>query len=194
MLWTALRSRYRIVENFRGRKLLRFLRFQNHTWKFSLRNLQSTMRTLRVCGCVAHARGPHLHKNWTGAIHERFLREILVLYRNTKVFSLESFLLYGITHSLNTQGTLQSKLVLNSCAGVTGECGHYISCMYIYEWDLLCWFSGICFSDVIGNYVIGNYVIGNYVMYYEVMFVWCRLSSHSTAFYCPVSNFVCRLL
>ena len=39
--------------------------------------------------CVAHARRPHLHNNWTGpagAISEGFLREILVLYRNANVF------------------------------------------------------------------------------------------------------------
>ena len=39
--------------------------------------------------CVAHARRPHLHNNWTGpagAISEGFLREILFLYRNANVF------------------------------------------------------------------------------------------------------------
>ena len=49
-----------------------------------------------ACMCVAHARGPHLHNNWTGATRESFLREIVALYRNAKVFSLESFPLYGI--------------------------------------------------------------------------------------------------
>ena len=39
---------------------------------------------------------PHLHNNWPGAICERLLREILVFYQNAKVFSLESFPLYGI--------------------------------------------------------------------------------------------------
>ena len=55
---------------------------------FSAKNVQPTMRTLHVCGCVAHARGPHLHNNWTGAICESFLCKILVLYRKRESFSL----------------------------------------------------------------------------------------------------------
>ena len=66
-------------------KLWRFSRFQNHPRKFSPRNFaRSAMDTLRACGYVAHARGSHLHNNWTGAIRERFLREILNLYRNSR--------------------------------------------------------------------------------------------------------------
>ena len=42
------------------------------------------MHTLHVCGYVAHARGPHLHNNWTRATRKSFLREILVLYQTAK--------------------------------------------------------------------------------------------------------------
>ena len=68
------------------------------------------MHMLRVCGCVAHAQGPHLHNNWTGAIHESFLREILVLYRNAKVFSLKSFPLYGTSLNAHTTITILTSL------------------------------------------------------------------------------------
>ena len=35
------------------------------------------MRKLCVCGCIAHARGPHLHNKWNGANRETFLHKIL---------------------------------------------------------------------------------------------------------------------
>ena len=77
-----------------------FCSFRTICESFLSEILQSAMLTLGVCGCVAHARGPHLHNNWTGAIRKSFIREILVLYRNAKVFSLESFPLYSNFQSL----------------------------------------------------------------------------------------------
>ena len=48
------------------------------------------MRTLRVCGCVAHARRPHLYNNWTGEIHENFSAKFAFCTER------ESFPLYSI--------------------------------------------------------------------------------------------------
>ena len=77
-------------------KTFAFFTVSEPTAKFSPRNFErSAMRMLCVCGCVTHVQGPHLLNNWTGAIRESFLREILVLYRNANVFSLKSLPLYG---------------------------------------------------------------------------------------------------
>ena len=107
------RMSYRIVENCQAGKqshtsfsltrrsllvllfhISRFSQFQNHPQRFSPQTfVRSAMRTLRVCGYIAYARGPHLHvhvhNNLTGVVCESFLREILILYRNTNVFSLK---------------------------------------------------------------------------------------------------------
>ena len=87
-------------------KLSRSSRFQNHPRKCYRRNFaRSVMRTLRVRGCVAHARRPHLHvnNNWSGAIRERFLSEILpkresFLPRNFSAIGIPFFYFY-VTHS-----------------------------------------------------------------------------------------------
>ena len=71
--------KYRIVGNFRGRKLSRTSRFESHLRKFSSRNL-------------GHATPTYA---WFQAIRESFLHEILTSYGSVKVFSLESLPLYG---------------------------------------------------------------------------------------------------
>ena len=44
------------------------------------------MCMLCVCWCIAHARGPHLHNNWIGAIRESYLREILLFVLKREIF------------------------------------------------------------------------------------------------------------
>ena len=77
---------YRIAGNFRGRKPSRISRFERHPRKFSPRNF-------------GHAAPTYV---WFQAIRESFLREILTSYGSTKVFSLESLPLYGITYATKT--------------------------------------------------------------------------------------------
>ena len=96
-----IKTVYSIVE--------KFLWLQNHLRKFSPQNFaRSAMCMLRVCGCFAHVRGPHLYNNWTGAIRESFLSEIFVLYRNTNVFSLKIFPLYGCVRMPKTLSRIQT--------------------------------------------------------------------------------------
>ena len=71
---------YRIVGNFWGRKLSRILRFCGYSRKFSPWNLGVW------CPLAPHKR----------AIHESFLCENCIFHQFAKVFSLESFLLYGM--------------------------------------------------------------------------------------------------
>ena len=79
-------------KNFEGEKLCFYRCFRTSGESFLHEILQDPQCacTLHVyvcgCACIAHAREPHLHNTWTGAI-----REILVLYRNAKVLSLNIF-------------------------------------------------------------------------------------------------------
>ena len=75
-----LQLSYRIAETFEGENVRVFSGFRTTRESFLLKILWL-----------------HLRNNWTRGIHKSFLREILVLYRNAKVFSLESYPLYG-TH------------------------------------------------------------------------------------------------
>ena len=54
-------SIYRIAENSRERTFEFFVVSEPFVKGFSAKFLQSAMRTLRVCGWVSHARGPHLY-------------------------------------------------------------------------------------------------------------------------------------
>ena len=72
-------EQYRIVGNFRGRKLSQISRFFSHLRKFSPRN---SMHAIPIMQPVLTFR-------------ESFLREMLLSYRSAKVFSLENFPLYG---------------------------------------------------------------------------------------------------
>ena len=76
-----LNGDYRRAGNFRGRKRSRISRFESHPRKFSPRNLGG--RTTTTCDLFQ-------------AIRESFDHEILTSYGSAKVFSLESFPLYGI--------------------------------------------------------------------------------------------------
>ena len=70
---------YHIAGNFRGRKLSWISRFESHPQKFS--------REIWGCATTTY--------DLFQAIRESFLREILTSYGSAKVFSLESFPLYG---------------------------------------------------------------------------------------------------
>ena len=81
MLNNVLLFAYRIEQNFRGRKYSRISRFWSHPRKFSPQNLGVPYQPM--VGLV---------------FYESFLREMVTSYQSVKVFSLESFLLYGISH------------------------------------------------------------------------------------------------
>ena len=68
-----------IVENFQGRKLSQISRFCGYMQNFSTQNLV--------------AWHPLVRQKW--AIHESFLSENRIVHQFAKVFSLESFPLYG---------------------------------------------------------------------------------------------------
>ena len=61
-------------------------------WGHTRRRVPQCARTvLCVCWCVAHVRGPHLHNNWTGAIRESFLCEIIVFVPKHESFLPRKF-------------------------------------------------------------------------------------------------------
>ena len=90
---------YRIAGNFRGRKLLRFLRFCGYLQKFSPRNLRAWR--------------PLARQKWQSA--KVFLRKNFIFHQFTKVFSLESFPLYGIPSDINSSWIRYVKATQDDC-------------------------------------------------------------------------------
>ena len=69
--------------------------------------MSATMRTLRVCGCVAHAQGPHLHNNWTGACNPQKFS----LRKSRFVPKCESFFPRKFSAIRYAPGTVQTQYI-----------------------------------------------------------------------------------
>ena len=109
---------YRIAENFRVIRCFRIIR-ESFSAKFcEIRNVYVACVYADAMRMLTCARAT---PNWTGAIHESFLRKIFVLFQNAEVFSLA--LKVSVIIMIPIASALYKYLIMLSNCVINQNCG-----------------------------------------------------------------------